>query len=89
MLQVLCKAREQELAELKENQSKWGTLNHDVTIRNKTEEITIDKDGIKTIKPIYKEENLTRRINATEKLLKKQTAEEKLEEIKKAFMNNK
>ena len=67
----------------KPNHKDWGKTNNDITIIKKSEVIEYDKDGNKIIKNKKEKVNLTRKINETAKILKNQTAKEKLELIKK------
>lgn len=61
----------------------WGKNKHDITIY-KTEEIRErDKDGNITIKFKKTPKNITRQINETSKLLKQESALQKLDAIKK------
>lgn len=61
----------------------WSSNNKDIFVSKKEEVKEYNKDGSITIKYKTTDINLTKRINATAQLLKAQTAEQKLEQLKK------
>ena len=76
----------QVLKENKVNNLCWKEDNHEITIIEEKIEVEYTEQG--KIEKITKNPiNLTRRINETAKILKQQTAQEKLEKITKALMN--
>lgn len=81
-----------KIAVLKSNEEKtknekWGKINHDITIVKTSTVEEVQDNGDILIKQDKNIVNLTRKINETAKLLKNQTAKEKLEQIKNQLAN--
>lgn len=71
-----------------DNKNQKETENYndpDIIIEKLTYQETVTENGIIEKKPTYKKVNLTKKINETAKLLKTNTAEEKIKELEKIF----
>lgn len=83
MLQVLCKPK------LKRFTKEEATTNTDIIVTRYTQKTTYNKDGSYTVKREPQQVNITKKMNESKKLIKKDTAAEKLAELEKIFTKEK
>lgn len=85
MLQVLCKPKlyRPTAEEIKTDQ------NRDIIVTKYQNQTVYNEDGSFTVKRIPTKVNITKKINESKKLIKKDTAAEKLAELEKIFTKEK